>query len=49
MKKIKRYESKAWLVRKLFREGKTVEEIAAECGVQPRTIYRKIEKFNIKI
>ena len=46
--KVKRYNSKTWLVRQLYREQKSPEDIAKECGVDVRTIYRKIDEFKIK-
>lgn len=48
MKKTKLYNSKAWLVRQLYRRQKTPQQIAEECGVTVKTIYRKMEEFGIK-
>lgn len=46
--KTKRYNSKSWLVRQLYRKRKTPQQIADDCGVAVKTIYRKMEEFNIK-
>lgn len=49
MAKIKRYESKAWLKRRLYTDKKTVDEIAAECGVSHMTIRRAAEKHGLRV
>lgn len=49
MKKAKLYTSEAWLRRKLYREQKTPEQIASECGASVATIYNWINKFGLKI
>lgn len=48
MAKVKMYQSKAWLERKLYREGKHPEEIAKEMGVSSSTIYNWMEKHGIR-
>jgi hypothetical protein len=47
--KVKRYDSRIWLVRQLFRLEKTPEQIAVEQQVAAKTIYRKIEQFRIRL
>lgn len=49
MAKVKRYNSKTWLTRQLYRLSKTPEQIAKEQGVAVKTIYRKIEEFKIGV
>lgn len=44
----KLYLSKAWMQKRLFRDRKTPEEIAKECGVTPMTIYRAIRTHGFK-
>lgn len=48
MAKIKRYKSKRWLKRKLYRENKTIEEIAKICDVSHMTIRRAADNFNLR-
>lgn len=45
---IKRYKSKSWLKRKLYRQHKTIEEIAKICDVNHMTIRRWADKFNLR-
>jgi transposase len=45
----KLYESKIWLRRQHITNGKSVDEIAAMCGVSHMTIRRKMENFGIRI
>ena len=46
---MKLYKSKSWLERKLFREHKTVDQIAAECSTSRVTIYQWIKRHGIRI
>lgn len=47
MAKVKRYNSKRWLIRQLYQKQKTPKQIAEECGVRTKTIYRKMKEFGI--
>lgn len=47
MAKVKKYESKAWLKRRLYQDKLEIEEIAKMCGVSHMTIRRAIEKFGL--
>jgi len=48
MAKTKLYNSKVWLIGQLYRQQKTPQQIADQCGVTVKTIYRKMEEFDIK-
>jgi transcriptional regulator of acetoin/glycerol metabolism len=43
----KKYLSKAWLYRQFVVLKRDADAIAEECGVNRRTIYRKLEDFGI--
>lgn len=45
--KVRAYMSKSWLERRLYRDHKTVEQIAAECETSKVTIYKWCKKFGI--
>lgn len=44
---VKKYLSRAWLVKRFLVDKKTIDEIAQECGVQPMTIRRQLNKFEL--
>lgn len=44
----KNYMSEKWLRLQYLRKKKSPEAIAKECGVDQRTVYRYITKFNLK-
>lgn len=48
MRKVKLYESKAWLTRQYVTLRKSPEQIASEQGVSTMTIYRYLESFGLK-
>lgn len=48
MPKVKLYNSKEWLRRRLQSEHKSPEDIAKEAGVTVQTIYRKMREFGLK-
>lgn len=45
----KLYKSKQWLKYQHYNKGKSIDEIAQMCDVQPLTIRRQLEQFGIKI
>lgn len=45
---MKLYNSETWLKMKFITQGKTIEEIAKECNVQPLTIRRALQKIGLK-
>lgn len=47
MARPKIYDSEAFLRRRYFREHKTIEQIADECKVTPRTIRNNLKKYGI--
>ena len=48
MAKIKKYESRTWLKRRLHVDRLTIDEIAEKCGVSHMTIRRAMERFGLK-
>ena len=48
MAKVKKYKSKAWLKRRLYKDKMSIDEIADECGVTHMTIRRAMDKFGLK-
>jgi hypothetical protein len=44
---VKKYLSRPWLYRQFVVLKRDVDEIAEECNVNRRTIYRKLEDFGI--
>lgn len=48
MAKVKKYKSKSWLKRRLYKDKLSIEEIAEECGVSHMTIRRAMDKHGLK-
>ena len=44
---MKLYQSKVWLTKKYVNDRMTIDEIAAVCNVTPRTIYNKLNEYNL--
>ena len=44
----KLYKSEAYLRKRLYRDKKTPDQIAAECGVSRTIIYNNMKKFGLK-
>ncbi|XAO35271.1 helix-turn-helix DNA binding domain protein [Streptomyces phage Francob] len=44
---VKKYLSRDWLYRQFVVLKRDIDDIAEECGVNRRTIYRKLEVFEI--
>lgn len=42
------YTSQKWLEKRLHRDHKTVEQIAAECGVSKVVIYKYMKRYGLK-
>lgn len=49
MPKPKLYQSKSWLTLQHYTKKKSVDEIAAMCGVSHMTIRRAMENFKMRI
>lgn len=45
----KRYHDREWLARRYVQDGKTLAEIASECGVDPGTVYVHLKKCGIQL
>lgn len=45
----KLYQSKAWLLMQYQTKGRSIEDIAKQCGVHPLTIRRQLNAFDIRI
>ena len=43
----KPYKQEAWLAKQYLKRGRTMADIARECGVSPMTIYLWLDKFGI--
>ncbi|WMI33472.1 helix-turn-helix DNA binding domain protein [Streptomyces phage Phredrick] len=44
---VKKHRSRTWLYRQYIVLRRSVDEIAEECNVDKRTIYRQLETFEI--